>query len=40
MAKKVNSNNFREKIYTVLRSFEENGGDDVVKIIKACIPTY
>jgi hypothetical protein len=40
IVKRLNDKKFRDKVYEVLRTFEENGGPDVLKIIKSSVPTY
>ncbi|KAL4511803.1 hypothetical protein ABPG72_012648 [Tetrahymena utriculariae] len=40
IVKKMNKPQLREKIFVTLRTLEENGGSDVLKTIKSCIPTY
>jgi hypothetical protein len=36
----MGSKKLKEKALESLRSLEENGGPEVVKVIKAAIPTY
>lgn len=38
--KHMNSKKLKEKAIDTLRCLEENGGQDVSKVIKSAIPTY
>lgn len=40
IVKKVNDKKYRDKIFLLLKTFEDNGGSDVGKTIKSSIPTY
>lgn len=40
IVKHMGSKKLKEKIYETLQTMEENGGPEVLKMIKAAIPTY
>ena len=40
LGKKLNDRKLREKVLEVLMIIEEQGGEEVIPIIKAKIPTY
>ena len=40
IVKHIGNKKLRDKIYVTLQTLEENGGPEVLKIIKAAIPTY
>ena len=40
LGKKLNDRNLRDKVFETLLVIEEQGGEEVVSIIKSKIPTY
>ncbi|CAG9326471.1 PACRGL [Blepharisma stoltei] len=40
LGKKMNERNYRDKVLEVLMTLEEQGGEEIVPIIKSKIPTY